>query len=955
MFFKTIPYTLLTILLFLGLSGFSDPIDSNTAKIVAKNFLLHQNPGKQSLQTQQLYLTSVYSTKEKDLIKQDGATIEPLFYVYNVKGSEGFVIVSADDDAMPILGYSTEGDFTGQDMPDAFEKLLEKYKKEIKDIKRNNLKADEHIKGLWKENKSASYVTNLSTNTVGALIQTRWGQGTYYNDLCPYDETYKARSLTGCVATAMAQIMKYWNCPIQGSGFHSYNHSTYGTLSTHFGNDAYNWSAMSNLVTSANNSVAGLMYDIGVSIEMDYGPAATGGSAAYVISDASATGACAENAMKTYFGFSLSIHGQVRSTFTDATWIQMLKDELDSSRPVLYSGFGQGGHAFVCDGYDNSNNFHFNWGWGGMYNGFFNISSLNPGTHTYNSGQQGLFSIKPKEVSSNAKPNLQANSIISVTPDPIQYGYDFTVSIDIRDSGNIDFIGDFAAAVFDEHEAFVDFVEIKTGVSLTKGSSRTFNFSTPALTSVTPGDYLIIILYKLNGEEWTILHPGSYYNAIYATVQGPFNDLALYDSLLVNPYPIIKGKPASILTSIYNSGTDSFTGDISVDLHEVDGTWIKTLDEYTNVSLCSNCYFDSVPFLADSYDVDPGSYLLVVWDRPTKDSNWNIVSSDFFPNPVRVVIAEGPLSPDPYEPNNTDSTAYNLPVNFIGNKAHVSMPGSNIHIGTDHDYYKVQLPSGEGYSIMARINDVDIIGNVDVFFAYNDGTGWSDNYDDHIGHNIVMSNGGILTFAVAPSFSGNQGPYLFNIYISKTNNALINVTSPTVGNNWFKSTIHTITWNDNLSENVSIELFKDFDSILSINSSTASNGTYSWTVPASILSDINYQIRISSTIDSNIFDYSDFFAITTPVSVNDKSINAQLVRFYPNPANSYLNIQILKKDISFDHLSIINSMGEIVFDQSKAINSMFNKLDISALLPGVYYLTLSGEQKIVNYRFTVVK
>jgi hypothetical protein len=956
MILKQKPIALIILLFLMGFSGYSDPIDSNMAKIVAKNFFLHQNACKLSLQNQQLYLTYIFSTKEKDLIKQERDTSLPLFYIFNVTGNLGFVIVSADNDAIPILGYSNEGNFTGINMPDALVKLFDKYQQEIKYIKRNNLKADKKITGLWKENNNSSYVANLSTNSVGALLQTRWNQGTYYNDLCPYDDTYKDRSVTGCVATAMAQIMKFWNWPLQGSGFHSYNHSTYGTLSANFGSTTYNWPDMPIIVKSTNNSIARLMYDAGVSVDMDYGPEATGGSAAYVISNASPITACAEFALKTYFGYDSTLRGYVRTRFPDSTWILMLKHELDSSRPIIYTGFGQGGHAFVCDGYDNSNNFHFNWGWDGMYNGFFNINSLNPGSvGTFNNGQQALMGIKPKPANPVALPHPQAYSDISVTPNPIQYATPFTVSLDIMDSGNIDFIGDYAAVVFDKQEDFVDFVDIKTGVTQIKGTYQTINFNTTALTSVTPGDYIIVIFYKLSGNDWTILPAGTHYNAIYVTVKGPANNLALYDSLRVNPEPLIKGKSAKILAGIYNSGTSADTFDISVDLHKIDGTWITTLDGYSNVSLCAKCYFDSVPFIEDSITADPGSYLLVVWDKPKNDTNWNIVSSDYFPNPVRVVIAASPLSPDPYEPNNSDTSAYNLPVSFIGNSAHVSTPDANIHIGTDHDYYKLVLPSGSGYSIAAKIIDVGIVGSVDPVFAYNDGSGWSDNYNVEIGHNIIMSNGGTLMFAIAPYFSGNTGTYLLDINISKTNNALINVFLPSAGNTWIKGNAQTITWIDNITERVSIKLYKDYSYILTINNSAQSNGSYSWTVPDSILTDIDYQIKISSVVDSNIYDFSDYFTITNNLSINDKLIKSQLVRFYPNPVNSFLNIQLLNNDISFDHLTIINSMGKIVIDKNYHFSNQFNSLDISILQPGIYFLSLSGSQQNVSYRFSVVR
>jgi hypothetical protein len=226
---------------------------------------------------------------------------------------------------------------------------------------------------------------NVSVSTaVSPLVQTKWDQSPYYNNLCPYDNSKGERTVTGCVATAMAQVMNYWEYPKKGTGFHSYNHSKYGTLNANFGSTTYDWANMPNELTSSSstvqkNAVATLMYHCGVSVDMDYNVSSEGGSGAYVISSRSPVTHCTEYALKTYFGYKTSIQGVQKADYTTTNWKNLLKAELDASRPIVYAGFGDGGHCFVCDGYDNNDYFHFNWGWGGLYDGYFALNALIPG------------------------------------------------------------------------------------------------------------------------------------------------------------------------------------------------------------------------------------------------------------------------------------------------------------------------------------------------------------------------------------------------------------------------------------------------------------------------------------------------------------------------------------------------------------------------------------------------
>jgi len=223
---------------------------------------------------------------------------------------------------------------------------------------------------------------------VTPLLTCTWDQGAYYNALCPADGAGPAgHVVTGCVATAMAQTMFYYRFPTTGLHSNTYNAgSTYGYLTANPGTTTYDWNAMQDNLNASNTAVATLIYHCGVTVNMNYGPA---GSSANM-SDAA-------YAMKYYFKYG-TITEHLRFGYSDANWIAMLKTELNAKRPVMYSGDdtgGGGGHAFVCDGFDVSNNFHFNWGWSGYYNGYFAMSDLNAGGYHFNDNQAAYVNIYP--------------------------------------------------------------------------------------------------------------------------------------------------------------------------------------------------------------------------------------------------------------------------------------------------------------------------------------------------------------------------------------------------------------------------------------------------------------------------------------------------------------------------------------------------------------------------------
>ncbi|MEI8086415.1 MAG: C10 family peptidase [Paludibacter sp.] len=766
--------------LFIGLFLFifqlqAKQIDLNTALSVGKNFL----NGQATSQTLQKVssLNSVYKAKSRASSSMSTAQETTFYYVFN-NSNDGFIIVSGDDNVSPILGYSDGGAFDANNIPQNVSKWLEGYRSQIRFIVENNITPTKEITEQWIALKSGTYQSPLKAKgsvatSVSPLIQTKWNQSPYYNSLCPQS------SVTGCVATAMAQIMKFWNYPLTGSGFHSYNHTTYGTLSANFGSTTYDWSSMPNIVLSSNNAVATLMYHCGVSVDMSYSPESSG---AYVISARSPVVNCAEYAFKNYFNYKSSLQGIEKNNFTETDWISKLKTEFTAGRPVLYAGFGSGGHCFVADGYDSNDYVHFNWGWGGAYNGYFQVNALNPsgtgiggGSGTYNNNQQAVIGIQPQTDVIPTSFSLYSN--ITVSPNPINYGQSVTVNADIKNIGISTFLGEITAALFDVNNNFVEYIETITernGLQPNYHYTSGVNFTSSKLTAA-PGSYYIGIFVKPTGGNWFKVNNGSYLNMIPITIVSN-SSLKMYSGITVTPSSIVQNQSATIKVDVANFGA-AFTGSVSVDLHNIDGTWVQQIDEKSGLTMASNTHFtNGLTFNTSGLNVNPGSYQIAVWAQG-EGGAWALVeATTAYVNPKLINIVEPPLQSDIYEPNNVQFTPYNLNLSFIGDSARVTTEGSNIHIGTDQDYYSVVLPDGYNYTITARLHDSFKSGNgksytVDATFNYSDGGFWSDSFDDLMPNPIILKGSGTVTFGISPFFTGQTGTYLFDLNIKRTSTA----------------------------------------------------------------------------------------------------------------------------------------------------------------------------------------
>ena len=350
--------TLLSLaILFAGLSLFAEPIDLTKAEQTARQFLSKRGG---------ISAASLKGVPAKRQLKNIASNDAP-YYIFNIGKAEGFVIVSGDDAAIPVLGYSDSGNFDWDNMPDNLREWLK-----INEI---------YIENCKEKSTVAQGVSRVGTPVQSPLLgDIKWGQDTPYNLLCP---TYTADGATkhyyvGCVATASTQIMRYHSYPSQGNGSKTYT-DTKGcgqTLSADFGSTTYDWANILNsyrdveATQAQKDAISTLCYQFGVAVEMEYQQNGSGAVSPIV-----------PNAFREYFRYDSGTTMRKRDYYATTEWMTIIKQEIDAQRPVYYAASsvdGLGGHAFVCDGYDTEDFVHINWGWYGDYNGYFSVNHLEP-------------------------------------------------------------------------------------------------------------------------------------------------------------------------------------------------------------------------------------------------------------------------------------------------------------------------------------------------------------------------------------------------------------------------------------------------------------------------------------------------------------------------------------------------------------------------------------------------
>lgn len=450
---------------------------------------------------------------------ENGTKQTPLYYVYNMTGG-GFVIASADSRAHSLLGYTDEGSFCDMKSSPAFQDWLA----ECTD-------AMEWVSNLPESSSCAkrNEAETLPISVEPLLGDIRWYQLSPYNDLCPIrtENGTTAHALTGCVATATAQIMAYYKYPSTGEGEHT--NAEDSTQTVDFSKSVYEWDKMKPTYSQDEKgdsamAVAKLMYDIGCSVNMRYSLTFSG---TYVWSSM--------YALTNYFGYDKGAHFEARSFYTSEGWNELLRNELDNRRPVIMgaNSNAQGGHAFVIDGYDVNGLYHVNWGWNGAHNGYFDIDFMNPDVQgaggdpyaNFNIGQNVIVNIKPDDKGTSV-PNTALIDCSAIEYDKENGTFSFT----FENIGLLDFNGYAGFCIFDsEGNVFTSSQTSFENAPVEYMTTQKITYAIP--DGVTIGeDFKIAPYFTLPGNDKKLLFPSPLTSEKYLTSYRDDNGNILWDA-----------------------------------------------------------------------------------------------------------------------------------------------------------------------------------------------------------------------------------------------------------------------------------------------------------------------------------------------------------------------------------------------------------------------------------------
>lgn len=346
---------LLLLMLFVSIVAMGGPVTPDEARQKITKFMNPRRANAISESSLKLVATSHYQVQKEVMAAS--------YYVFNVGEGQGFVIAGADDRIPAVLGYSSKGQFDPQHMPENMKAWLQGY--------------NDQMAYLNEHPEAAAPQKTVSGGSIAPLLQSEWDQGNPYNLLCPEDGGQ--HSVTGCAATAMAQVMYFWQWPKQTAAeIPGYKSSEKGfVMSAIPAGKSIDWENMVPKYTGGETdaqkqAVAELMLLCGTAVQMDYSANSSAASTSYVA-----------DAWVNYLDYDAATIYENRSSYRLAAWNQKVYDELAAGRPVLYAGQSSGGgHAFVIDGYGGDDYFHVNWGWGGGSNNYFLLSILDPGSNS---------------------------------------------------------------------------------------------------------------------------------------------------------------------------------------------------------------------------------------------------------------------------------------------------------------------------------------------------------------------------------------------------------------------------------------------------------------------------------------------------------------------------------------------------------------------------------------------
>lgn len=722
------------------------PVNREQARQEAMRFLQARH-GEQAARGMRLVGTTKTNTEEA----RD-------YYVFNVGQEQGFVLISGDDRTDPVLGYSDEGSFCEEQMPENLRAWLEGYGRQMKML---------GTVGDQTEARSRVRKASLLRTSISPLLKTRWDQYAPYNDQCPYvNGTDGERTVTGCVATALAQLMYFYKQPAQTTAdIPGYTTATLGrTISGVDQGTALDWGNMLETYTGSYTNeqataVATLMKTIGTAVQMNYNSYTQGGS--------SASSDGAPSVLSTYFGYDVDAKMAYRNDYTYSGWLDLVYGELAKGNPVFYNGQSiAGGHAFICDGYDEEDFFHINWGWGGQSDGYYRLSILKAdaagiggSSYAYSFDQSVMVKVKPTDDGNN-ETNLNCLETVSIGV------YKAPTTFNRASSGN-DFYGIgvdiwFRTPLASETEYDHGFALIKDGKMVGEapffvyGSTQiaqpgySHNFGVNGLTmgaGLDDGVYRIVGVSRIHGQSDWHVNGNSDTHYITATIEG--NTLTLETmstttqanlsaTLALNGTARV-GSPATIVATVTNNSETIYTGTLQLvrksggDNYRADGTQTDIAGNGTK----------EVTFTITPQAI--GTMNLELWNKlniKIGELSINVEAGDGATTGSLEIgtttIKNGSLASEPSEPGevygsyadatvsitNTSATAHTSGLRvwlfkWVLNDAQTEWLGS----GVSYKDVDLSLPAGGTGSVSFRLDNMLPDIRYSFYYATTDGTG----------------------------------------------------------------------------------------------------------------------------------------------------------------------------------------------------------------------------------------
>ena len=913
--------------------AFGEKVPVEKAKVVAQNVMLEKAPSTISENSDRL-LTHPELFSEKN---------RPLYYIFTLADNLGFVIIAADDRVTPLLGYSFAQQPRGENgSPSAYSWFMEQLSAQILFSIEHHLAASPEVVDAWSAYTNPEFNPLSSISSVNPMIQTSWAQGCYYNQDCPNDATATNscnHAYSGCGSTAMAQILKFWGSPLNGVGSNSYTHATYGTLSANFAASTYTYSAMPNSISGNNAEVAQLIYHCGIAQYMDYGPAGSFSNS----NDLDA-------AFRDYFDYSSLISWLWKSNFSVSQWTSMLTDELDAGRPMIYYGNndGQDGHFFICDGYQGSDFFHFNWGWGGIYDGYFYLSNLNPGTNTFNSSQGAIFNIVPNQT----------------PPPPTTYTMDFESIIDFSLT-----FDPWTTADVDGSATYT----IENHTFPNQGEAMAFICFNPDQVSPAMTDAGIQP------------HGGVRFGASFSATSPPSNDWFISPqiqlgtggefSFWVKSYTDEWGlERYKVALSTTDNNPSSFTVISAGSYLEATTTWAKqtySLANYNNqqVYVAIQCVSnDAFVFMIDDLEVTTGSTSGLTADFSASQTSISTGETINF-------VDQTSGSPTSWQwtfqgGTPSSSTAQN-PTNIMYNTNGTYDVTLTVSNGTGQDtktktgYIQVGAPSYmtldfEGLTdftmdftpwMTADVNGGATYGIQDITFPNNEDPMAYICFNPSLTSppltNMTAHSGSRFgaSFSSIPPFNPNN-KWLISPQIQLGNNPSMSLWVQSYSNDYGleEYNIGVSTTGTNPSD------------FMIVNTGGPETAPIDWTKKTYNLSTFaNQEVYVGiQCVSNDIFIFMvDDIEISGNVGVDDN--NQPSVRVFPNPAKEKVSIRFLNAIDGDIHIQLINSLGGVVKKSSYSLSDGVAELEVDELRPGLYYLIIQHEKETIIKKVTIIE